>query len=92
MPSETRDKGSDKPATPMLGGLRIADIGVDELGVAEGARRRCPGFGIDIRDGDTRAFGDVALGDRMADAMRPAGHDRDLVLQPHAALRVPPEA
>ena len=72
----------------VLGRLRIADIGVDELGLAEGARRRLAGFGIDVGDGDARALGDVAPGNRVADAVRPAGHDRDLVLEPHAALRI----
>ena len=36
-----------------------------------------------IGDDDTRAFFDVALGDRAADAAGPAGDDGDLVLKPH---------
>ena len=73
----------------VLGAARVADVGGDEPAVAVPIARGggfARGF-VDVGDDDARAFGDIALGDREPDAARPAGHDRDLVLEPHAALR-----
>jgi hypothetical protein len=43
-----------------------------------------------VGDGDARSFGDIAIGDRGADAARAAGDERDFVLELHrgAALVV----
>ena len=72
----------------VLGVVRIADVGGDEAGAAERARRGLAGGRVDIGDGDARTLGDVAPGDRQPDAVRAAGDDRDLVLEPHGVLRM----
>src|SRR5262249_18015718 len=43
---------------------------------------------VDVSDDDLGALGDVTFGDGEADAMRPAGDDRDLVLKLHGPLSV----
>src|SRR5438552_2279919 len=58
-----------------LGFCRVPDVGGKEASVAEVACGSLAGGGVDI-------------GDREPDAARGASDDRDLVLQPHAALRV----
>src|SRR5262249_473644 len=68
---------------------RVADIGGEVTRVAQRARGGLAGGGVDVGDGDARPFGDEVPGDREPDAVRGAGHDRNLVLEPHA---VPPEA
>src|SRR5262249_27812037 len=70
-----------------LGALGVADVGSEEARVAERASGGLTGGGLDIGDGDLRAFGEVAPGDREPDAARAAGHDGNLVLEPHARLR-----
>jgi hypothetical protein len=71
----------------VLGRERITRVGGDEVCITHGTCRGCTG-GIDVGDGDARAFGGIAPGDREPDAARPAGDDGDLVLEPHAALRL----
>ena len=55
----------------VLGRPRIADVGGDEAGMAEAARGGLAGGGIDVGDGDARAFGDVAPGNRVARCRAP---------------------
>ena len=54
----------------------------------ETARRGLAGGGVNVGEGDARALGDVAPGDRQPNAVRGAGDDRNLVLEPHAVLRM----
>jgi hypothetical protein len=75
-------------ATDVVGVAGLADVGGDEAGVPERAGGSLAGGGVDIGDGDAPALGDVAAGDRQPDAVRGAGDDRDLVLEPHAGLRL----
>ena len=75
-------------ATDVVGVAGLADVGGDEAGVLETAGRGLPGGGVDVGEGDARALGDVAAGDRQPDAVRGAGDDRDLVLEPHAGLPI----
>src|SRR5262249_39673469 len=72
----------------VLGVAGVADVGGHEAGLGPRARRRLPGGGVDVGEGDARTLGDVAAGDREPDAVRGAGDDRDLVLEPHGDLRM----
>jgi len=72
----------------VLGVAGVADVGGHETGLlAQRARRGLAGGGVDVGDGDAGTLGDVAAGDCEPDAVRGAGDDRDLVLEPHAGLR-----
>src|SRR5262249_40023713 len=71
----------------VLGVARVADVGGHEAGLAERTRLGLAGGGVDVGDGDARTLGDVTPCDREPDAVRGAGDDRDLVLEPHATLR-----
>ena len=62
---------------------RVADIGGEETGIAQRPRGGLAGGGVDVGNGDFRPFGHVVPGDREPDAVRGAGHDRHLVLEPH---------
>jgi hypothetical protein len=72
----------------VLGVVRVADVGGDEAGALETARRDFAGGGVDVGEGDPRALGDVAPGDREPNAVRGAGDDRNFILEPHAVLRI----
>ena len=69
----------------------VADIAAHEAHGAERADlldRAAAGILVDVRDDDARAIGDEAPRDREADPLRPAGDDRDLVLQRHGGLPI----
>src|SRR5262249_59603328 len=72
----------------VLGVAGVADVGGDEAGLAQRARLRLAGGGVDVGEGDARTLGDVAAGDREPHAVRGAGDDRDLVLEPHGDPRM----
>src|SRR5262249_52623453 len=59
-----------------------------EAGLAQRVRLGLAGGGVDVGDGDARTLGDVTPCDREPDAVRGAGDDRDLVLEPHACLPI----
>src|SRR5262249_50323114 len=68
------------------GACGVADVGGEETRIAEVARGGLAGGGVDVGDGDARPLRGVVPGNRKPNAVRGAGHDRNLVLEPHGVL------
>ena len=82
MPAEPLDRGRDGGVD---GGLVAHVEGLGEGLAAERGRERLRLVGRDVGHDDMRALRRVGPHDRRADPLRAAGHDRDLVLEPHGA-------
>src|SRR5690606_13118504 len=79
--AELRDRGRHEAVDVLL----LRDVGAGE-GAADLAGRRTGLALVDVDDHHARALGDIALGDRAADALRAAGDDRGPVLESHECL------
>src|SRR6266567_2529253 len=65
-----------------LDALTVGDVGADRDRARQRVRRRLGGRLVQVSDDDGRPLRGQLAGDRLADALPAAGHDRDLVVEP----------